>query len=51
MKTYDNDEQMIDELYKIMQYIQTQHRTNSESIEASYSLENAIIELRESLEV
>lgn len=51
MKTYKNDDEMIDELYSIMRYIQTQHRTNDEAVEASYSLENAIIELRETLEI
>ena len=51
MKEYENDEVMIDELYKIMRYIQMKHRTNDEAIEASYSLESAIVEIRESLEV
>lgn len=51
MKTYKNDDEMIEELYSIMRYIQTQHRTNDETVEASYSLENAIVEIRESLDI
>ncbi|MER2153624.1 MAG: hypothetical protein ABS917_05520 [Solibacillus sp.] len=51
MKNYKNDDEMIEELYNIMRYIQTQHRTNDEAVEASYSLENAIIEIRESVDI
>lgn len=36
MKIYIYDEEMIDELYTIIRYIQSNHRENSEVLETSY---------------
>lgn len=51
MKIYIYDDEMIDELYTIIRYIQSNHRENSEVLETSYEIEDAVIKIRESLGV
>lgn len=51
MKLYDNDEKMVDELYKIMNYIHTQHDSDSYIAELANELEDVVVKIREEIEV
>ena len=51
MKTYKNDDEMIDELYKIMDYIHAKYDSDSYVAELAYELEEVVIQIREEIEV
>lgn len=51
MNLYDNDEKMVEELYKIMNYIHTQHDSDSYIAELAYELEDIVVKIREETEI
>jgi len=50
-QNYENDEKMVDELYKIMDYIQSKYEQGSYVSVLGYELEDVVIKIREEIGV
>ena len=50
MKIYENDEQVVDELCNIMNYIHTKYEPDTYFAALGYELEEIIIKIREEIE-
>lgn len=50
-QNYENDEKMVDELYKIMDYIQSKYEPDSYVSVLGYELEDIVVKIREEIGV
>ncbi|WP_312507597.1 hypothetical protein [Lysinibacillus sp.] len=51
MRLYENDEKMLDELYKIMGYIHSEYDSDSYVAELANELEDVVVKIREEIEI